>query len=360
MKVIQPRPFHPWKTLWVLSVLIVFFVYLSLRDTPGPRHPSWQGQTMGTLYSIRLADSTLTTKQLKELQAQVDDLLIAFNRQMSHYDPESELSRFNASTSAAPFTVSPSFARVTRFALWLNNRSRGLFDPTLGPLIRLWGFGPGGRILHAPDDAAIAQARNKTGARFLRVIGNDRLQKDIPELELNLSAVAKGAGVDEVARFIMDRGATNVFVEIGGEVVAYGHNAKGQPWRVGIETPRPDALPGEAIELVIELSGKAIATSGDYRNYFEDENGRRFSHILNPTTGRPIEHNLASVSVIAPDCMTADGLATTLFVMGLDEGMPLVESWPDAEALFITRESDGTFKHTASAGFPTEKRPEED
>lgn len=357
MQIIQPRRLHPWKTIWVLAVLIALFIYLTRRDTPGPKHPSWTGKTMGTLYTIKLADSQFTTKQLDAVKSEVDALLRELNRQMSHYQPDSELSQFNRSPSTAPFKVSEPFARVTRFAVELCRRSGGAFDPSIEPLINHWGFGPAGRAENPPTKDEISILLATTGCGHLRVTEANELQKDIPELHLNLSAVAKGFGSDEVARAILARGASNVFVEVGGEVAAFGFNAQGKPWRIGIDTPEPHLLPGESIEAVVQLSGKAIATSGDYRNYVEDEHGNRLSHILDPRTGYPIRHNVASVSVVANDCMTADALATTLFVMGAEDGMRFIEAWADAEALFLIKEADGSFRQAASSGFSQFTQP---
>lgn len=329
----------------------VCLLYVSSRSGPGPRDPAWTGATMGTTYSIRLAGSALTRSQLVDLRAEVDRALAEVNRQMSHYDPDSELSRFNRSRSTAPFAVSAPFASVVRFAVELHRRSGGLFDPTLGPLINLWGFGPAGRIENPPTPEQVRSTLRTVGGRHLSVPSDTEIGKDIPELQLNLSAVAKGYGVDEAARVIRARGLANVFVEIGGEVATFGHNAVGGKWRVGVETPDPRAIPGESLEAVLELSDLAVATSGDYRNFFEDAQGRRYAHILNPHTGYPAKHNLASVSVVASSCLVADGLATTLFVMGAEEGMEWLKGQPGAEALFIVRHPDGTFAQLASPGF---------
>lgn len=351
MKVIQPRRFNPWKSLLVLAVLAAVTVFTTRREAGRIENPAWTGETMGTTFSIKLAGVTLTLGRLAEIEAAVRKRLAEVNAEMSHYDPDSELSRFNRSPADTPAALSPAFARVIRFALELNRRSDGAFDPALGPLIDLWGFGPAGRTNAAPDEAAIRAALRRTGCRHLRLSDDGRLSKDIPDLRLNLSAVAKGYGVDEAARVIRDFGVSNVFVEIGGEVTAFGRNARGAAWRVGVERPNPDALPGEDVAAVLELSDAAVATSGDYRNFFVDADGRRYTHILDPRTGYPIDHRLASVSVVAGDCMTADGLATTLFVMGPDEGLRFIRTWPGVEALFLVRDDDGTFREIASPGF---------
>ena len=351
---IQPRRFHPWKTLWVLAVVIAFAVFTWLRDARAPADIHWTGETMGTTYSMRIADAHMSMKELKALQTAISARLVEVSREMSHYIPDSEISRFNKSTSTEPFAISAPFARVVRFAIDLHGKSDGVFDPALGPLINLWGFGPAGRVTKAPSQEEIDKIMPDIGCEHLSMAGETAIRKDVPGLQLNLSAVAKGYGVDEVARVMFDHGLKNFFVEIGGEVVAFGHNDKGGPWRVGVEVPDPDALPGEAIEAVLEISGCAVATSGDYRNFFVDEEGHRFSHILDPRTGRPITHNLASVSVVADDCMTADGIATTLYALGAQEGYDwLLKTYPGVEALFIIRKEDGTFIEKATPGFET-------
>jgi len=352
MKMIQPRRFHPWKTLWVLAVLVAFAAYTWLRDARAPADIRWAGETMGTTYSMRIADAHMSMKELKALQTAISARLVEVSREMSHYIPDSEISRFNKSTSTEPFAISAPFARVVRFAIDLHGKSDGVFDPALGPLINLWGFGPAGRITKAPSQEEIDKIMPDIGCEHLSMAGETAIRKDVPGLQLNLSAVAKGYGVDEAARVLREHGIRNYFVEIGGEVVAEGRNAKGGPWRVGVEVPDPDTLPGEAIEAVLEITNAAVATSGDYRNFFVDEDGRRFSHILDPRTGHPIAHNLASVTVVAGNCMVADGLATTLFVLGADEGASwLARTFPGIEALFIVRDEDGTFREVATPGF---------
>ena len=351
MKVIQPRNFHGLKFIWVLAVLLAFALFTWRRDAPAESDPAWTGQTMGTTYSIRLAGVRLRARELAMVQKDVQAVLDEVNRQMSHYQPDSELSRFNRAGADQPFPVSAGFARVVRFALELHRRSGGVFDPTLGPLIDLWGFGPPGLVTKPPDEAPLQDVRSQCGASHLFLPEDGALRKNLPGLHLNLSAVAKGYGVDEAARYLRERGFSNVFVEVGGEVTTFGVNSSGQKWRVGVDAPRPESRPGEDIEAVLHLSGQAVATSGDYRTFFVDDKGRRFSHILDPRTGRPILHTLTSVSVVASNCLEADGLATTLMVLGTEEGLRWLADWPGAEALFIDRLPDGRFQLRATMGF---------
>ncbi|OGV45964.1 MAG: hypothetical protein A2X46_07250 [Lentisphaerae bacterium GWF2_57_35] len=353
MKLIQPRRFHPLKTLWVFGVLIAVLVYTTLRAAPGPDTPSWSGKTMGSTYSIKLAQSTLSEKRLDELKQAVETRLHEIDLELSHYRPDSEISQFNFSSSTAPFKVSASLANVVRFALDLNRQSGGDFDPTLGPLIDIWGFGPDRRLEKIPSDEEIAQAKMLTGCEHLRVTDANEIQKDIPPLRLNLNAVGNGYGADEVARVIQSFGISNLFVEVAGEVVVRGHNPNRERWRIGIDVPSPGHLPGEKLEAILHLTDLAVATSGDYRNFITDEKGKRYSHIFDPQAGRPIIHNLASVTVVASNALTADGLSTTLYVMGAEKGKQWIEHYPGAAALFTLRHPDGTFYQVISAGFET-------
>ena len=348
---LQPRRFHVGKTLWVLAVLIGATIYGIYRDTRTRRHHAWSGQTMGTTYSVRLADTPLSPAELSRLKQRITERLEEINRIMSHYRPDSELSRFNAMPAGQPFPLSPDFARVLRFGLKIHRASEGAFDPAMGALINAWGFGPPGRDIEPPDESTLSMLVAQSGARALRLLDDETLVKESKGVLLNLSAVAKGYGADAVAAVIREFGVTNFFVEIGGEVVACGHNPHGQPWRIGVESPRPEMFPGESFEVVLELTNGAVATSGDYRNFRTDAQGRRYAHILDPRTGRPVEHNLASVTVIAPDCMTADALATAAFVMGPQAGATFIEAWPDTEALFLIRADSAKFERKTTSGF---------
>ena len=318
-----------------------------------PHVLAWEGRTMGTFYSVKIAGVEQNDDHLvADLRAAVEQRFDEINRQMSHYQLDSELSQFNRSASLAPFRVSADFAMVTRRALELNHASGGAFDPTLGWLINLWGFGPAGANAEAPSDDQLAECRRKCGAVHLRVTPQDEIQKDVPELQLNLSAVAKGYGADEAARVLRERGYSNLLVSVCGELVASGLNPEGKPWRLAVERPRyGDARSGES-SAVVAISDCALSTSGDAHNYFTDANGQVYSHILDPATGRPVRHHLASVTVIAPDGLTADGLATTLFVMGPDRGLRWVDEHPGFAALFVVREGADGFRLIPSKRFP--------
>ena len=320
---------------------------------------TWQGETMGSIYTVKIVGTNLPPVDLEVLKKEVDAQLKEINRQMSHYEPESELSRFNRAAADTPIKISTEFARVLRFALDLNRDSGGAFDPTLGPVINLWGFGEATPVRRTPTDEQLAEAMKKTGCRHVKLTADNELSKDIPGLQLNLSAIAKGFGSDEIARVLARRGLTNIYVAISGEVVTLGHNARGMKWQVGISAPIPDWREGEPLAAVLPLSGQALSTSGDYQKYFIDGQGRRLGHIFDPKTGRPVQNNVASVSVVADNGMTADALAKPLFVMGVEAGSKWIESRTNASALFIVREETGQFKIVASARFPRfQTRPE--
>jgi len=307
---------------------------------------------MGTTYMVKIARIAQDAARIAELKPAVEKRFDEINREMSHYQPDSELSRFNSNTSLTPVKVSAEFAKVVRHSLALNHDSGGAFDPTLGWLINLWGFGPAGRKYDPPTDEEILDCRRKCGAIHLQVTPNDELKKDIPGLKLNLSAVAKGYAADEAARVLHNLGYSNVFVSVCGEIVASGTNPEGNPWQVGVERPIQDLPRGAAFSAIVSLSDRALSTSGDTYNYFRDAGGKIYSHILDPATGRPVQHKLASVTVIAPNGLTADGLATTLYVMGPERGMAWIETRPDCAALFIIRTSEDDFQVKASSRFP--------
>ena len=317
--------------------------------SPAPRDAALSGQTMGTTYSIRLADADLDRRALDQLQADVDATLAEVNRQMSPYLPDSEIARFNRAGANEPVAISPDFQFVARRALEIAEATGGAFDPTVGALVNLWGFGPDGLRRVAPTPDQIAAARATTGWRHLRLAPDGRLEKDVVDLKLDLGAIAKGFGVDRVAALLRERGIENFLVEIGGETLGAGRNASGEPWRVGVL--RPDG--SVDLQGVARLTGgRAIATSGDYRNFYRDESGELRAHIVDPRTAAPVGHAVASVSVLAGDCLTADALATALFVLGPDEGLPLLaERFPGVEALFILRRDDDSFEEVATPGW---------
>lgn len=353
--VLQPRPLRPLRMIFAAGVLAALAVWtLFFRHPPagGAEVVEISGEEQGTLFHIKIAGTDLTTQRVEAVTAAIGDCLGRINREMSLWDPASEICRFNESPAGTPFAASTGFASVARFALSLAGQTGGAFDPTIGPLIRLWGFGPGGVRTNDPPADEQRAAAARVGWRRVTVAPDGRIAKDADGVQLDLNAVAQGYSVDLVSSRILALGHTNFFVEIGGEVYASGLNALGRPWRIGIDQPRYDAVPGERLEGVMNVSGVGVATSGDYRHFRREDRGPSISHIFDPRTGRPVAREQTSVTAIAPDCMTADGLSTTLFVLGPDEGLRwLAKNHPEAHALFIVSRSDGEFDEIPSPGF---------
>jgi len=310
---------------------------------------TFTGNTMGTSYHITVVDDSLNLSVRSSLAGSVDSLLQNYSHIVSTYDEQSEISRFNRAQTRDHIPASATLLRIVKAGLDFCERSGGAFDITVMPIVNFYGFGfePGENRF--PTVAEIDAWLQLTGCDRLEA-GDSTLAKLDPRVSIDLSAIAKGDGVDRVADFLLEQGYTNSFVEIGGEVSANGTNATGRPWRVGIDRPNFDGAPGADLEHVIKLTDLAIASSGDYRNYREIE-GQRVSHTIDPRNGSPIDHNLAAVSVIYQNCMLADGLATTTMVLGPVAGLEWLEDYPGAEGLLITREADGSFKEYMTSGF---------
>lgn len=332
------------------SFWLLFFYFSACQQPPGRSEFSWQGQTMGTVYSIRVIHYGVPADSAEVLKNSVDLALREVNRQMSTWLEDSEITLFNRHQSVQPFRVSKEFAAVVRKSLQISEISEGAFDITVAPLVDLWGFGKKGRINSLPADSAISRIRSITDWKNIMIVNDTTIQKRIPRLQLNLSAIAKGYGVDVAAEVVRRAGFKEFLVEIGGEVAARGKNLRGENWHIGIDKPKTNALPGNDLQEVISVSGVGVATSGDYRNFFEQD-GRIYSHTIDPATGKPVTHNLASVTVVAPTCMEADALATAVLVSGPIAGLKIIEDRPQTEALLIIREPDGKFSEILSSGF---------
>lgn len=287
-----------------------------------------QGNTMGTTYSITIAQPAKNLSA-ESLQNVIDGLLNDVNQQMSTYIDDSEITQFNNSPVNQWMTVSPDFIEVVNLSQGLSELSQGKFDVTIGPLIELWGFGRKASD-QVPSDAAILEAQAKVGWQALAVDSEQSRLLKTKAIAINLSAIAKGFGVDKIARYLESLNIENYLVEIGGEIRVKGMSPKDKPWRLGIEKP---TLAQEGAQQIVVLDNASIATSGDYRNYFE-EDGLRYSHTIDPQSGKPVRHNIASVTVIANTAALADGYATTLNVMGLDNALTLAES-QNIDAFFI-------------------------
>ena len=276
-----------------------------------------QGRTMGTTYSIKFtADHAAPV--LLSVSKKVEAELKSINEAMSTYIESSEISRFNRSSSTDWFPVSTDTAQVVSLAQEISSATDGAFDVTVGRLVEFWGFGPADRPTTPPTEEQVQQVLRSVGYQRLHVrLDPPALQKDAPELSVDLSAIAKGFAVDQVAEVLQAASIEDFFIEIGGEVLTRGKRLDGRDWQVGIELPDPKR---RALYGSMELSGAAMATSGDYRNFYEIA-GERFSHMIDPRTGRPSRQDLASATVIDDSCAKADAIATGLMVLGYEEGL---------------------------------------
>jgi len=314
--------------------------------TPAPENQvmALQGATMGTFYSIRILDLPPTIEPTR-LRDRIEAELELVNELMSTYRDDSELSGFNRNRTTDWFAISPALAELVQETLWTSEVSDGAFDVTIGPLVNLWGFGPGGRSDTPPADAEIARAKARVGYRKLSVRSDPpALRKSEPALYLDLSAIAKGYGVDRLAELLDATGIADYLTEIGGELRGRGYNGRGLPWQIAVERPDPK---GRVVHRILALRDGALATSGDYRNFFEQD-GKRYSHTIDPKTGRPVTHQLASVTVLAPRTARADALATAFLVLGPEAGFDLAESLK-TPALFIVRTPEGYSELQTSA-----------
>ena len=303
------------------------------------------GMTMGTSYSVKLV-GVPESMDMEWLRWQLQQELTSIEQQMSTYIADSELSQFNARRSVDWFEVSPELCNAVANALAISAASRGAFDITVGPLVNLWGFGPDGSNVEPPDEQSIASERNNVGYTALHAdCSAPALRKDRPDVYVDLSAFAKGYGVDRLAAILDRERLERYLVEIGGELRMRGLNANGEKWGIAIESPHRS---GRAVQTIVRLTDVAVATSGDYRNFFEHE-GRIYSHTIDPRTGYPVTHTAASVTVLAETAAVADAMATALLVLGPDDGLRFAER-EGLAALFLVRSNSET-EEVASSSF---------
>jgi FAD:protein FMN transferase len=308
-----------------------------------------EGQTMGTYYRVTYGDA-----QQRDFQGSIDSLLQAINLEVSTYIPEATISRFNQAEVSFDLRTDPRSGEAGAYANrhFLPNflkakevyaQTEGYFDPTVMPLVNYWGFGyTPKKPVEQADSAKVQELLLLVGFGQVELLvqGEDTLlQKARPGVQLDFSAIAKGYGVDEVGRFLAAQGIENFLVDIGGEALSRGRSPRGDAWRIGINRPQEDAAVDE-IQVAVPLDNRAIATSGNYRNFYEVD-GLKYSHTINPKTGFPERNTLLSASVFAPDCMTADAFATAFMTMGLERAFALANQLPDIEAYFIYGLPDG-------------------
>jgi len=330
----------------ILSILL-----LLAGCAAAPRVERLQGRTMGTTWSVTLVRPDTVDPQA--LAAGIQRQLDAVVAQMSTWEADSDLSRFNRAPAGTWQPLPAEFYAVLEHALALARDTGGAYDPTVGPLVELWGFGPVRRDREPPPAEAIAAARARVGWQQVRLDPERRSAWQPGGVYVDLSSIAKGFGVDQVARHLDAAGVSDYLVEVGGELRGRGRRPDGQPWQVAIE--RPGAAAGavgrlDEVERVLSLDDRAVATSGDYRHAFEDD-GAIYSHHIDPRSGRPVPHRIASVTVAARQAVDADPLGTTMMVLGPEEGMAYAVAH-DVAVLFILR-TDAGFEERMSPAFAT-------
>lgn len=328
---------------WCVGLLVLCLQTTGCRDQQGGtesaalKKQQIQGPTMGTTYHITICTPPSDQIDAEQLKRDIDQLLVEINQQMSTYIKDSELSQFNQTGAEEWFTVSPEVVKVVSAGLKLSEDSDGAFDMTVGPLVNLWHFGPDPGKKTLPAKEKIEAARQKVGYQHIEVQPTPpALKKLIPEVYVDLSAIAKGYGVDAVGELLEKRAIENYLVEIGGEMRARGVNQQGQAWKVGIEKPVSES---RVVQKIVPLSNLSMATSGNYRNFFEVD-GVSYSHTIDPRTGRPAAHTLASVTVVGKTCMNCDAIATCLMVLGPEAGYNWVKE-RNIAAYFIVKTDAG-------------------
>ena len=329
----------------VLPALFVggLFYVTFTRSPEAPSQAVLSGEALGTTWTLKLTGTPDESRQAA-LSSLVSSALAEVDKSMSTYRDDSELMAINGADGVSPIPVSPMLGRVLGEALDVGVASSGAFDVTVGPLVNAFGFGPDKRRVVPEPDVLEALAPR---------IGQDKLEltesgltKAHPEVFIDLSAIAKGYAVDLVVERLEAEGEKNLLMEVGGEIVARGVNPSGEPWRLGIERPSETL---RTVHEVVVLKDAAMATSGDYRQYYEVD-GKRVSHLIDPRSKDPVTHTLASVTVLAAKCATADAWAAALSILGPDEGHARAETM-QIPAYFIVRTDDGEFESRTTSAF---------
>jgi len=315
------------------AMLLITGIILFTTSCRQPAYVYNEGKIYGTIYLI-----VYEHPRGVDLHAKIDAELGRLNRIFSTFDTTSQISLINTNQPVVPDSL---FINCFNRAREVSELSEGAFDITVAPLVNAWGFGFKHR--ESITQELIDSLLQLTGYRKVR-LEEGRVIKDNPGIMLDMSAIAKGYTCDIIAKYLHDSGCRNYMVEIGGEVVARGINSKGKSWSIGISKPDEHALFGtQDLQAIVSLSERAMATSGNYRNFYE-EGGKRYAHTIDPSTGYPVQHSLLSATVLANDCITADALATAFMVMGLEKGVELARKLPEVEVFFIYSDESGLNK----------------
>ena len=315
---------------------------------PSPRVVVFTGPAMGTRYSVQVVMIPGDAAGQQEVRTSIAEELARVERLFSRWSPDSEVSRFNAHRSTEPFAVSAEMVDAVLVALRVAKRSSGAFDPTVAPLVEAWGFGPSTRSPSLPSAEELAATRARVGYAMVSVdSARHSIRKARPDVALDLDGLAGGWVADRLASALVALGHPDVLVDAGGEVSARGRRADGEHWRVAVESPGgASAVKGP----VIDLDDAAVTTSGDYRAFWMDDQGRRRSHTVDPRTGEPIAHGLASATVVDPDGAWADALDTALLVLGPADARAFATR-EHLAARLVERQPDGTYAEWSTPSF---------
>lgn len=321
----------------IFIVVAILFTLNACKNTPA-KYVSNKGMVYGTYYSIKYNSPTGADFQ-QEIKEELNRQTLIF----SHYEKEATISKVNDNRDVE---LEPEFVRCFERAMEISEISNGAFDITAGPLISAWGFGPEDRQKMTPE--IVEALKDLIGYQKIK-LKDGRIVKEIPEMTINMSAIAKGYTCDLMGEFLAKKGCENYLVDIGGEVVAKGINDKGKIWTIGIREPKEDPFT-EELNTALKLENRAMATSGNYLNFYEVD-GKKYAHTIDPSSGYPVQHSLLSATVLANDCMTADAFATTFMVVGKDIGIEIARQVPGLEIYFIYADEKGEHQVYMSEGF---------
>lgn len=327
------------KNTYYLPIALISFILISCNSQDALQKVQFQGETQGTYYAI-----TYYNADGKAYQEEIEALLKDFDKTASMWVENSIISKINRNEQAS---MNDDFSILFEMSKEVFKKSNEAFDPTIGPLVNAWGFGFTDRM--KVDQHVVDSLLPLIGFDKVK-LENNTIVKEYPGIQFDFNAIAQGYSVDLVAKLLEEKGIENYLIDIGGEVLGKGSKPKNEPWKVGIEKPSDNATYGQELKAIVILNEKALATSGNYRKFYE-EDGIRYSHTIDPKTGYPVQHSLLSVSVLANDCGRADAYATACMVSGLGKSKELINSIPEMEAYFIYSDENGTLKTYFTEGF---------
>jgi len=328
------------KYLFPIAVIFIFTLLSGCNLKQTPEYKSIHGQTQGTTYNMTYQD-----KPGRDLQPKIDELLHEFDMSLSVYESNSIISKVNRNDNEVK--LDNYFITVFRKSEEVFRSSNGAFDITVAPLVFAWGFGPGPRV--NIDSAYIDSLMQFVGMEKISIVDN-KVVKQNPGVQVDVNAIAQGYSVDVVAEFLENKGIENYLVEIGGELRVKGVNKKGELWRIGIDKPiDSNMVPGENLQAIMQLKNKSLATSGNYRKFYEKD-GVKYAHSIDPKTGYPVMSRLLSATVMANDCITADAFATAFMVMGLEKSIVYIKNQQELDVYLVYSDENGNFKTFTTPG----------